>query len=180
MQGGAFLAAKTALPGLLPASSPAAPSFASIAISEPPTAAAAVAAVGRSSAVPSRREAAAVVSRWQHIKAAALGSGHHADGLQAVLQGEVLQQWQERSAQLTAKGWHYDHDLQSSKVTAIAAGTAPGTAVVTAAFREGVTVHKGAAVEPQTFVSEYEVTYEMAQQQGGAGWVITAAHVQVA
>lgn len=53
----------------------------------------------------SRAEAAAVIGRWQAVKAAALGPKHDAKGLAAVLRGEVLDQWRDRAAQIKAKGW---------------------------------------------------------------------------
>jgi hypothetical protein len=53
----------------------------------------------------SRSEAANIISKWQAVKARALGPQHDARGLASILRGEVLQQWQERAQQIQSKGW---------------------------------------------------------------------------
>lgn len=125
----------------------------------------------------SRGEAASLVSKWQRVKAAALGPKHAVGGLSTVLRGDLLHQWQERSTQLETKGWHYTHTLHSCKIVEVAPGRAPGTAVVIVSMKEGVAVHKGSDVDPQTFTSEYQVVYQVEYENNG-GWLLTGAVVQ--
>lgn len=166
--GAAYLAVRAALPALAPAATPKA------AIAPVP-----VAATTAGVAKPlSRGEASSLVTKWQRIKAAALGPQHAMDGLDGVLAGELLTQWQDRAVQLTSKGWHYTHDLQSCKVVEVVPGPVAGTALITAAMREGVTVHKGPDVDPQSFASEYQVVYHAVR--GESGWVLTGAVIQAA
>jgi hypothetical protein len=133
----------------------------------------------------SRSEATSLISKWQKTKAAALGSSHSLSGLSSVLSGDLLKQWHERAATLQAKGWHYSHTLHSSKIEDVVPGPVPGTAIVTAAFKEGVTVHKGnsaseegadSSQNQQTFISEYQVVYQTIKQ--GDSWMLVSAVVQ--
>ena len=127
-----------------------------------------------------RGEASSLVSRWQKIKAKALGPDHCLADLSSVLSGDLLRQWRERAEALQSNGWHYTHQLYTSKiesVVAVGGGAGPG-AQVTAFFKEGVTVHKPGGVEPQTFVSEYRVVYETGLNSNGQWVLVSAAVVQ--
>ncbi len=127
----------------------------------------------------SRSEAGSLISKWQKTKAAALGSSHTLSGLSSVLSGDLLKQWHDRAAALQAKGWHYTHTLYTSKVEDVVPGPAPGTAIVTASFKEGVTVHKvdeNNEESEQTFISEYQVVYQTIKQ--GDSWMLVSAVVQ--
>ncbi|KAL4527758.1 hypothetical protein Ndes2437A_g02897 [Nannochloris sp. 'desiccata'] len=133
----------------------------------------------------SHSEATSLISKWHKTKAAALGSSHSLSGLSSVLSGDLLKQWQDRAAALQAKGWHYTHTLHSSKIEDVVPGPAPGTAIITAAFKEGVTVHKGCEDggtpsngdrQQQTFISEYKVVYQTIKQ--GDAWMLVSAVVQ--
>lgn len=137
----------------------------------------------------SRSEATSLISKWQKTKAAALGSSHSLPGLSSVLSGDLLKQWYDRAAALQAKGWHYTHTLHSSNIEDVVPGPAPGTAIVTASFKEGVTVHKGSEDggakssgggdnQQQTFISEYKVVYQTIKQ--GDNWMLVSAVVQQA
>lgn len=125
----------------------------------------------------SKGDAASLIQRWQRIKANALGPRHSSEALSSVLQGDVLQQWKERASLVASRGWYYSHDLQSCKILDVRPSSVIANGVtVTANFREGVTVHKADGSEPQTFVSDYQVVYEVVK--GVNGWVISNARVQ--
>jgi hypothetical protein len=149
----------------------------------PPIAAVAAASNPAGTKPLSRNEATSLVSKWQKTKAAALGSSHSLSGLSSVLFGDLLKQWHDRAAALQAKGWHYTHTLHSSKIEDVVEGPVPGTAIITSAFKEGVTVHKGSEDvdggsdnQQQTFISEYKVVYQTIKQ--GDNWMLVSAVVQ--
>jgi hypothetical protein len=125
----------------------------------------------------SRKEASSLIHKWQKAKAAALGARHSLTELPVVLDGDLLRQWSERANELSTNGWHYDHRLYSCQVIDVDAGSTADKAIITAAFKEGVTVHKGSITEPQTFTSEYEVMYTARKQSEGT-WVLISAQVK--
>jgi hypothetical protein len=128
--------------------------------------------------MPTSKEATALLQRWQKIKAQALGSSHDSSNLAAVLKGDILKQWIDRAASVTARGWSYSHSLDGGiKLTSIAPTGNGRAAVVVASLVERVTVNKGDGTSPQTYVSDYSVKYQMEKQQEGGQWVIVAAEV---
>lgn len=125
----------------------------------------------------SYKEASSLIHRWQKVKSAALGAQHAMTELPLVLEGDLLAQWSDRANTLKANGWHYAHRLYNCKVLRVDPGSTANTATITAAFKEVVTVQKGLSSAPQTFTSEYEVTYTARQHSQGT-WVLNSAQVK--
>jgi hypothetical protein len=124
-------------------------------------------------AVISHAEATKLVSRWQKVKASALGPKHDVETLNTVLAGDLLTQWTDKAAALARQDVFYTHKLLNSKVTMVQPGSRDGTSTLKAEFMEEVTAHKTS--ELQKFTSKYEVVYTA--EMFGQTWKLTSAQV---
>jgi hypothetical protein len=121
----------------------------------------------------SHAEATKLVSRWQKVKASALGPKHDVETLNTVLAGDLLTQWTDKAVALARQGVFYTHKHLSSKVTMVQPGSRDGTSTLKAEFMEEVTAHKNS--ELQKFTSKYEVVYTT--EMFGQTWKLTSAQV---
>lgn len=121
----------------------------------------------------SKGQVYALIQKWQRVKSDALGKAHRVEGLETILGGPLVKEWNVRAEDLKSKGWHYVHDQHKCKINSVKRGPTQNVVEVVAEIKETVIAHKGEGSAPQTFPTSYRVTYEITEDAGS--WKFTKA-----
>ena len=124
----------------------------------------------------SKRQAHALITKWQRVKADALGKEYSTGALSEVLGDELAKDWAARSAEMKKKSVHYVHKKHKCTVQKVEVGKDDevDTRKVVAEIRETIEVHRSDGSRPQTFPSSYNVEYKV-DKVGGDSWKIVSA-----
>ncbi len=130
----------------------------------------------------SKAQARALISKWQRVKADALGKQYSTGALSDVLADDLAADWAARSAGMKKKSIHYVHKKHQCFVRKVEVEDSDGKDArrVVAEIRELIEVHGSDGSQPQTFPSSYSVEYKLEKvgRVGGANqWKIIKAAV---
>ena len=122
------------------------------------------------------------ISKWQRVKADALGKQYSTGALSDVLADDLAADWAARSAGMKKKSIHYVHKKHQCFVRKVEVEDSDGKDArrVVAEIRELIEVHGSDGSQPQTFPSSYSVEYKLEKvgRVGGANqWKIIKAAV---
>lgn len=126
----------------------------------------------------SKAQARALITKWQRVKADALGRQYSTGALSDVLADELAKDWAARSAEMKRKSIHYVHKKHQCIVQRVDVENRDGmdARTVVAEIRELIEVHRPDGSQPQTFPSSYSVEYKIGKV-GGNQWKIVKASV---
>lgn len=134
-----------------------------------------VARIGYNSSSMSRRDAHAIIKKWQVAKADALGKHYKTEGLPRILGESLAKEWSSRAIDLKKKGLYYVHNSHQCKIRDIRE-ISSGNHLVVADIKESIVVHRGDGSRPTAVPSSYRVQYEIVQTDDG--WKLYSATVQ--
>ena len=124
----------------------------------------------------SKGQAFALISKWQRIKADALGKRHSTENLNKVLGGKLVGEWSSRAQELKSKGMHYVHDSHQCKIDSVRRGKSEKIVEVEASIKENVIVYSPNNEQGQSYPSSYKIRYELTYSNSD-GWKVTGSSV---
>ena len=126
----------------------------------------------------SKVQARALITRWQRVKADALGKQYSTGALSDVLADELAKDWAARSAEMKRKSIHYVHKKHQCIIQKVEVEDEDGMDArrVVADIREVIEVHRPDGSQPQTFPSSYSVEYKLGKVSENQ-WKILQASV---
>ncbi len=128
----------------------------------------------------SKAQARALITKWQRVKADALGKQYSTGALSDVLADELAKDWAARSAEMKRKSVHYVHKKHQCFVQKVEVEDSDGTDArrVVAEIRELIEVHRSDGSQPQTFPSSYSVEYKLGKVSGNQWKIVKASVLQ--
>jgi hypothetical protein len=129
--------------------------------------------------------AAAVIRRWQAVKAAALGGRHDVGALNSVLDGPMLRQWRARAEDVRHNGFYWEYQLTGLAIDALKVSQDGSSATVEATLQEVAILHDSTAPggrkqEQEAYESTYRARYDLIRRSSGRGpraWRIISGSV---
>lgn len=118
-------------------------------------------------------EAAALITRWQEVKAAALGGAHQTGRLEEVLEGKMLQQWKTRAEDVKHQGWHWEYVLDNLTIDKVEVSDDGRRALVEATLHENAKYVEG-GVTKDTYSSTYSAQYQLINR---GSWKISGGKI---
>ncbi|PSS19816.1 Protein ACCUMULATION AND REPLICATION OF CHLOROPLASTS 6 like [Actinidia chinensis var. chinensis] len=117
-----------------------------------------------------------LVRKWQNIKSQALGPDHCLGKLSEVLDGNMLNIWKERAAEIAQHGWFWDYILLNLTIDSVTVSVDGRRAVVEATLEESACLTDLAHPEHNdSYSTTYTTRYEMLRTK--SGWKITEGAV---
>ncbi|GFS46449.1 chaperone DnaJ-domain superfamily protein [Actinidia rufa] len=117
-----------------------------------------------------------LVRKWQNIKSQALGPDHCLGKLSEVLDGNMLNIWKERAAEIAQHGWFWDYILLNLTIDSVTVSVDGRRAVVEATLEESACLTDLAHPEHNdSYSTTYTTRYEMLCTK--SGWKITEGAV---
>jgi len=121
--------------------------------------------------------AKALVEKWQHIKAQALGGKHTVSLLGDILDGYMLTQWKARANDVRQHGWYWEYTLVGLKIDSVVMSENNTKATVQATLQEAAQLYdRGRPDNNDAYRSTYCARYEM-NFRPGLGWRISSGAV---
>ncbi|XP_028099492.1 LOW QUALITY PROTEIN: protein ACCUMULATION AND REPLICATION OF CHLOROPLASTS 6, chloroplastic [Camellia sinensis] len=115
-----------------------------------------------------------LVQKWQNIKSQALGPDHCLGKLSEVLDGNMLNVWKDRAAEIAQHGWFWDYSLLNLTIDSVTVSVDGRRAIVEATLEESACLTD--VGHPEHNDSYYNTTrYEMSCTP--SGWKITEGAV---
>ncbi|GFY95838.1 chaperone DnaJ-domain superfamily protein [Actinidia rufa] len=117
-----------------------------------------------------------LICKWQSIKSQALGPDHSLGKLSEVLDGNMLNIWKERAAEIAQHGWFWDYILLNLTIDSVTVSVDGRRAVVEATLEESACLTDLAHPEHNdSYSTTYTTRYEMSCTK--SGWKITEGAV---
>ncbi|XP_052201592.1 protein ACCUMULATION AND REPLICATION OF CHLOROPLASTS 6, chloroplastic [Diospyros lotus] len=117
-----------------------------------------------------------LVRKWQNIKSQALGPDHYLEKLSEVLDGHMLNIWNERAAEISQHGWFWDYVLLNLTIDSVTVSVDGRRALVEATLEESASLTDVSHPEHNdSYSSTYTTRYEMSFTK--SGWKITEGAV---
>ncbi|KAL6982717.1 Protein ACCUMULATION AND REPLICATION OF CHLOROPLASTS 6, chloroplastic [Sarracenia purpurea var. burkii] len=117
-----------------------------------------------------------LVRKWQNIKSQALGPDHCLGTLSEVLDGNMLNIWKDRAAEIAQHGWFWDYTLLNLTIDSVTVSADGRRAIVEATLEESARLTD--ATHPENndaYSTTYTTRYEMSCMK--SGWKITEGAV---
>ncbi|KAI4320959.1 hypothetical protein MLD38_034390 [Melastoma candidum] len=120
--------------------------------------------------------AESLVRQWQSTKSLALGPDHLLEKLPEVLEGQMLNVWKDRAAEVAQKGWFWDYSLSNLAIDSVTVSMDGRRAIVEATLEESARLTDISNPEnSDSYDRIYTTRYEMSLSD--SGWKITEGAV---
>lgn len=117
-----------------------------------------------------------LVQKWQNIKSQALGPDHCLGKLSEVLDGNMLNVWKDRAAEIAQHGWFWDYSLLNLTIDSVTVSVDGRRAIVEATLEESACLTDvGHPEHNDSYSTTYTTRYEMSCTP--SGWKITEGAV---
>lgn len=117
-----------------------------------------------------------LVRKWQNIKSQALGPDHCLGKLSEVLDGNMLNIWKDRAAEIAGHGWFWDYILENLTIDSVTVSADGRRAIVEATLEESASLTDMAHPEHNdSYSTTYTTRYEISCTK--SGWKITEGAV---
>ncbi|KAL7207546.1 hypothetical protein ACSBR1_029480 [Camellia fascicularis] len=117
-----------------------------------------------------------LVQKWQNIKSQALGPDHCLGKLSEVLDGNMLNVWKGRAAEIAQHGWFWDYSLLNLTIDSVTVSVDGRRAIVEATLEESACLTDvGHPEHNDSYSTTYTTRYKMSCTP--SGWKITEGAV---
>ncbi|CAM8895217.1 unnamed protein product [Rhodiola kirilowii] len=122
------------------------------------------------------RLAESIVREWQDVKSQALGPDHSLGKLSKVLDGQMLEVWKDRAAEIANHGWFWEYELLNLTIESLTVKVDGRRGTVEATIEESASLTDPAHPENNnSYNTSYTTRYELSHTS--SGWKITQGAV---
>ncbi|CAM8933750.1 unnamed protein product [Rhodiola kirilowii] len=122
------------------------------------------------------RLAESIVREWQDVKSQALGPDHSLGKLSKVLDGQMLEVWKDRAAEIANHGWFWEYELLNLTIESLTVKVDGRRGTVEATIEESASLTDPAHPENNnSYNTSYTTRYELSHTS--SGWKITEGAV---